>query len=88
MHRPLSSSDAASNCQGIIPTVRLAPEVGMGIRTQAAHSRCTVTWRHLGIYTYLYVWKQTSYVFSNNTLSYMNIYIGIIYYDTKATRTI
>ena len=59
------------------------------LRTHAAHSKCAVarciTWESIRMESNI---TRTSYVFSINTLTYINIYIGIFYYDTKAARTI
>ena len=55
MHRSLVSSDAAWSVQGIIPTLRLTPEVGMGTGSwlervpKRRTTRCAEAWRRFGI---------------------------------------
>ena len=59
------------------------------LHTHAAHSSCAVatcvTWVSICVKSNI---KQTSHVFAINTLSYINIYIEIIYCVSKAARTI
>ena len=59
------------------------------LHTHAAHSSCAVatcvTWVSIRVKSNI---KRTSHVFAINTLSYINIYIEIIYCVSKAARTI